>query len=198
MQLKNFLSKQKFGSFVKTQTNYKVETVKLLGMLPMDYSKLFDDALNRVLEAYSESKIRFYSERDLQGHLFHECRRLMEERGFPTSFKLYSEKSVFSKHAKVDLVLGDDEILVELKLEPDYPGVSKPVVFTTGTGSIENDLTKIKEYVSKGKCAHFVMIDEDGQHARRILTGEWKPIYVKLNGPKRFHYYLHIKQDGRQ
>jgi len=164
----------------------------------MDYDMLFNDALDFVLKGYSENKIRLFSERDLLGHLFYECRRLMEERGFPTPFKLYSEKSVFSKHVKVDLVLGDDEILVELKLEPDYPGVSKPVVFTAGTGSIESDLTKIKEYSSEGKCAHFVMIDEDGQHARRILTGEWKSIYVKLNGPKRLNYYLHVKQDGRQ
>jgi len=163
----------------------------------MDYDKLFDDALNNVLKAYSEGNIRFYSERDLQGHLFFECRRLMEEREFPIPLKLYAEKSVFSKHVKVDLVLGDDEILVELKLEPDYPGVSKSVVFTTGAGSIESDLKKIQEYTSKGKCAHFVMIDEDGQHARRILTGEWKPIYVKLNCPKRLIYYLHVRQDGR-
>lgn len=167
-------------------------------MLSMDYDKLFDGALNCVLKGYSENKIRFFSESDLQGHLFYECRRQMEERRFPTPFKLYSEKSVFSKHVKVDLVLGDDEILVELKLEPDYLGVSKPVVFTTGTGSIESDLKKIQEYASEGKCAHFVMIDEDGQHARRILTVEWKPIYVKLNGPKRLSHYLHIKQDGRQ
>jgi len=164
----------------------------------MDYDKLFDGALNNVLETYSEGKIRFYSERDLQGHLFFECRRLMEEEGFSTPLKLYAEKSVFNKHVKVDLVLGDNEILVELKLEPDYPGVSKPVVFTRGTGSIESDLKKIQEYSNEGKCAHFVMIDEDGQHARLISTGEWKPLYVKLNGPKKLSHYLHVKKDGRR
>lgn len=163
----------------------------------MDYDKLFEDALKSVLKAYSEGKIRFYSEKDLQGHLFFECRRLMEEREFPVPLKLFAEKSVFSKHVKVDLVLGDDEILVELKLEPDYPGVSKPVVFTTGAGSVESDLEKIEEYARRGKCTHFVMIDEDGQHARRILTGEWKPIYVKLNGPKKFSQCLHMKRDER-
>ena len=167
-------------------------------MLTMDYDKLFDDALDFVLKGYSENKIKFFSERDLLGHLFYECRRLMEEQGFPTPFKLYSEKSVFSKHVKVDLVLGDDEILVELKLKPDYPGVSKPVVFTKGAGSVENDLEKIQEYACKGKCAHFLMIDEDGRHFHKIASEKWTPIYVKLNGPKKLSHYLHMKKDGRQ
>lgn len=64
---------------------------------------------------------------------------------------------------------------MELKLEPDYPGVSKPVVFSTkreaaGSRSVEGDLEKIEKYVRQGKCAHFVMIDEDGCHVRRIAT----------------------------
>lgn len=167
----------------------------------MDYDKLFDDALNDVLEAYSENKIRFYSERDLQGHLLYECRRLMEEREFPFPLKLHTEKSVFSRRSKVDLVLGDNEILVELKLEPDYPGVSKPVVFSTkneGSGSVEHDLEKIEEYASKGKCAHFVMIDEDGRHVSRVATEKWKTISIKRGLGKKLSHYLYIKEDGRQ
>lgn len=169
----------------------------------MDYDKLFDDAFNYVLEDYSESKIRFYSERDLLGNLFYACRRLMEERGFPFPLRLYAEKSVLSKRSKVDLVLGDDEILVELKLEPDYPGVNKPVVFSTkkeaaGSGSVEGDLEKIKEYAHKGKCAHFVMIDEDGRHVRRIVTKKWKAIPIKRGHRKKISHYLHVKHDGRQ
>lgn len=172
-------------------------------MLPMDYNKLFEDAFNHVLKEYSENKIRFYSERDLLGHLFYECRKLMEERGFPFPLKLYAEKSVFSKRTKVDLVLGGNEILVEIKLEPDYPGVSKPVVFSTkseaaGSGSVEGDLEKIEEYARKGKCAHFVMIDEDGRHVRRIATKKWKAIPLKRGRRKKLSHYLHIKQDGRQ
>jgi hypothetical protein len=103
----------------------------------------------------------------------------------------------------VDLVLGNDEVLVELKLEPDYPGVSKPVVFSTkkeaaGSGSIESDLEKIDEYSRKGKSAHFLMIDEDGRHLRRIAGGQWKTIYLELNGSKKLVHYLHVKRDSRQ
>jgi len=171
--------------------------------MTMDYDKLFEDALLHALYDYSENKIRFFSERDLQSHLFFECRKLMEEQHFSYPLKLYAEKTAFSKHAKVDLVLGDDEVLVELKLEADYPGVSKPVVFTTkteaaGSGSIESDLEKIEEYSRNGKCAHFVMIDEDGRHVRKMNDERWKAIYVKLNGPKKVVHYLHVKHDGRQ
>ena len=169
----------------------------------MDYDKLFVDSLNCVLKDYSENKIRFYSERDLLGHIFYECRRLLQERGFSYPLRLYTEKSVFTKRSKTDLVLGDNEILVELKLEPDYPGVSKPVVFSTkreagGPGSVEGDLEKIEEYARKGKCAHFVMIDEDGRHVSRVATGKWKTISVKRLLGKKLSHYLHIKQDGRQ
>lgn len=109
---------------------------------------------------------------------------------------VYAERSVFSKHAKVDLVLGDNEILIELKFEPDYPGVSKPVVFSTkreaaGSGSIESDLEKIEEYARKSKSTHFVMIDEDGRHTNKIATEKWKTIQVEHK--KKNSYYLHIK-----
>ena len=181
---------------------YKVENRNLYGMLTVDYDKLFEDALWKVLKQYSDNKIRFYSENDLLGHLFYECRRLMEERRFPFPLKLYAERTVFDKHAKVDLVLGDDEILVELKLEPDYPGVNKPVVFSTkkeasGSGSIESDLEKIETYARKGKSAHFVMIDEDGRHVRKICTEYWKSIPIKREDKQKLAHYLHVKRKGR-
>jgi len=168
----------------------------------MDYDRLFEDAYVLVLNDYSGNTIRFYSEKDLMGHLFYQCRKLMEQRGFPQPLKLYAEKAVFSRHAKVDLVLGDNEILVELKLEPDYPGVNKPVVFSTkdeasGSGSIEGDLDKIIEYANKKKCAHFLMIDEDGRHVRRIATQHWLTIHIERGHEKRPIHYLHIKNDGR-
>lgn len=169
----------------------------------MNYDKIFDMALNRVLKDYSDNKIRLYSERDLQSHLFHECRRLMEKQVFPFPLKLYAEKSVFSRRSKVDLVLGDNEVLVELKLEPDYPRVSKPVVWSTkreagGPGSVEGDLEKIEKYASKGKFAHFFMIDEDGRHVNRVALGKWKKIANRLSYRSRPTYYLHVRKTGRE
>jgi len=158
----------------------------------VDYQKLFLDAVANVLTDYQKGKMQIHSEADLQSHLFFECRKLMEQRNFPYPFKLFAEKDVFDRRKKVDLVLGDNEILVELKAEPDYPGVNKPVVFSTkteaaGSGSVEADLEKIVEYAKKGKHAHFLMIDEDGRHTRKIALGEWKTIQAR----GKISYYLY-------
>ena len=52
-------------------------------MMLMDYGQLFNDAFERVLKDYSENRIILYSESDLMGYLFYQCRKLMEEEGFP-------------------------------------------------------------------------------------------------------------------
>jgi hypothetical protein len=155
-----------------------------------DYNKVFLTAVERTLADYEQNKIVLRSEHDLQSHLFYWCRRIMEAENFPVPLEVFVEKSVFLKHKKVDLVLGQDIVLVELKLEPDYPGVSKPVVFSTkaeaaGSGSVESDLEKIQEYSTKGKHAHFLMIDEDGRHQRKI-AGNWNRFKSS-----RTAYYLH-------
>jgi len=114
----------------------------------------------------------------------------MEERRFSTPLLLFALRSVFDKRSKVDLVLGENDVLVELKMEPDYPGVSKPVVFSTkreaqGSGSVEEDLEKIGGYSGRGKDAHFLMIDEDGRHRRKI-PGKWN----KMKGPEGPAYFM--------
>jgi hypothetical protein len=99
-----------------------------------NYDKLFEDALVLVLVDYSADKVQFHSEHDFLCTVFCECRKLMKKQGFPIPLKLHAQKSVescTSKQTKVDLVLGDDEVLIEFKLEPDYPGVNKPAVFDT-------------------------------------------------------------------
>jgi len=160
----------------------------------MNFNQVFMEALKNVIEEYRQERIRFYSEKDLQSHLFCECLRVMKNEGLKPPFKIFAERGVFTKRRKTDLVLGNDDILIELKLEPDYPGVSKPVVFSTirdaggrGYGSVEEDLQKIEEYSKKGKHAHFVILDEDGRHARKI-QGNWKDVTVR--GKRR--YWLHV------
>ena len=160
-----------------------------------EYNRVFLEAVEYVIEKYRMGNIRFYSEGDLQSHVFSECLRIMEIDSFRGPMKIYCERGVFSKRSKVDLVLGDDDVLVEFKLETDYPGVSKPVVFSTikeagGSGSVELDLEKIDDYANKGKHAHFVMLDEDGKHARKI-DGEWKEMTVR--GEERFWLQVYRK-----
>ena len=121
------------------QQSYLCAKIDLATMsLNYNYDKLFEDALQSVLADYSTNKVQFHSEHDLLCNVFYECRKLMQSHGFPAPLKLYAQKSVdtvSSRRTKVDLVLGDDEVLIEFKVEPDYPGVNKPVVFYTKMNS---------------------------------------------------------------
>lgn len=162
----------------------------------MDYNRLFVDALQNVLNEYKNGKISFLSEADLQSHLFGECVRMMREQKIQaTPYHVYAEKGVFEKRKKVDLVLGNDEVVVELKLEPDIPEAGQGRVFTTirdaggvGYGSIEEDLQKLEKYARKGKHAHFVMIDETGHHNKKIVQNLWQKVTAK----NREVYLLHV------
>ena len=138
------------------------------------------------------------TEADLQSHLFSKCLELMKKEAFEMPFHIHTEKDVFERRKKIDLVLGDDEVLVEIKVEPDYPGVNKPVVFSTikeaggrGFGSVEEDLLKVEDYARKGKHAHFVMVDEDGRHARKI-PGDW----IQINVGGKICYCLHVYRES--
>jgi len=158
-----------------------------------NYNAVLIDAIENVKNEYCKGNVQIRTEADLQCLLFSECLKLMQQKGFETPFKIHAEKDVFKRRQKIDLVLGDNEVLVEIKVEPDYPGVNKPVVFTTikeacgSGGSVEEDLGKIKEYSEKRKHAHFIMIDEDGRHAGKICRN-WKTLDVK----GRKSYFLHV------
>ena len=159
-----------------------------------NYNAIFIRAVKSVIKEYGAGKIQFLTEADLQSHLFSKCVELMKKEGFAPPFLIHVEKDVFERRRKIDMVLGANDVLVEMKLEPDYPRVNKPVVFSTtkeaggkGYGSVEEDLLKIEDYAKKGKHAHFIMIDEDGRHAQKI-SGNWK----KVNVGGKIRYLLHV------
>lgn len=159
-----------------------------------DYNAIFIRAVEDAIKEYVKGKIQFMTEADLQSHLFSKCVELMKQEVFTPPFQIHVEKDVFERRRKIDMVLGANDVLVEIKLEPDYPGVNKPVVFSTikeaggkGYGSVEEDLLKIEDYARKGKYAHFIMIDEDGRHTRKI-SANWK----KVNVGGKMCYLLHV------
>ena len=139
------------------------------------YNAVLFAAIENVKKEYCQGNVQIRTEADLQCLLFSECLKLMSQKGFEKPFKLHAEKDVFKRGQKIDLVLGDDEVLVEIKVEPNHPGVNKPVVFSAiqeacgSGGSVEEDLKKIKNYAEKGKHAHFIILDEDGRHAKKFL-----------------------------
>ena len=161
------------------------------------WNNLLLNGIQRLQNCYQQEKIRFYSEADLQCYLFSECLKLVEQGNFEKPYLLHVERKIIGRR-KVDLVLGADEVFVELKLEPDRPGVSKPVVFSTkkdagrrGKGSVEEDLERIQEYASSGIHAHFLMLDEDGIHADKLSNiGEWTVMTVRNAQRFWIHQYI--------
>jgi hypothetical protein len=161
----------------------------------VDYNEIVLDALQVVLEEYKRGEILFLTESDLQSHLFCKCIGLMKQRGLSFPFQIHAEKDVFEKRSKIDLVLGDNEVLVELKFEPESKVGGEGRVFTTikgagglGYGSVEEDLKKIRQYAKKGKHGHFLMIDETGYHARNIVLDKW----ISVKTVNRQVYLLHV------
>jgi hypothetical protein len=149
-----------------------------------------------VLDEYKNGRISLLTEADLQSHLFSECIGLMKQRGAQVPFSVHAEKWVFEKRRKVDLVLGNDEVVVELKLEPDLPETGQGRVFTTirgaggvGYGSIEEELQKLENYAKKGKHAHFVMIDETDYHSKLIVPDLWRKITAEGKDVQLLHVY---------
>jgi len=164
------------------------------------YNEVFLRAWENILKEYERGKIKFLSERDLQAHLFSECLRLLSTETAETPYKIHAEKSILSSHKKTDLVLGDDVVL-EIKFEPDYPGMprsKKPVTFVTkseGSGSVEDDIEKLSLYKKLGvKHAHFVMIDEDEAHKNKIINRlhieNWRTL--KVNGRKSYSLIISL------
>jgi hypothetical protein len=151
--------------------------------MEVSYSEILQQAVDKLIADYTSKKILLFSEGDLQSHLFAHCRRIMESYDFPAPLKIFVEYGRYEIGRKrIDLVLGDD-IFVEIKFEPDYPGVSKPVVFKA---EVFSDIEKIASYAKKGKKGHFIMIDEDGMHRRNVLPERWKKLENGMN-------FLHVK-----
>ena len=117
----------------------------------MNYDQVFSEALQQVLDAYKQGEIQLLAESDLQAHLFCKCVSLMKQNGFPQPLQVHVERGVFEKRKKIDLVIGDNEVLVELKFEPDVSVGGEGRVFTTindagglGYGSVEEICRKWK------------------------------------------------------
>jgi len=71
------------------------------------------------------------------------------------------------------------KIAVEIKFEANYPGVSKPVVFSTEAAKDIERLLNLKK-AGLSYC-HFVFLDEDGTHYRNFnkytpMPVTWHPL----------------------
>ena len=135
----------------------------------MSYHRVFQEAVEAWAADYERGAHRLYTEADFQSHLFYHLLRLMIEQGFEQPYQIHVNYSVQSAREKIDLALGQNEVLAELKLEPDYPELPasrRPVVFTE---DIVKDLDRMRRYAQQGYPYCYVLaLDEAGFHRRRL------------------------------
>lgn len=138
-------------------------------MLP--YDEILRQAWKNILKNYENNVVDFDNEFTLQSHLFAECLRIMNEESFETPFKIYAERSVLpgtipierlseASGNQADLVLGDNEIAVELKITTKFGAQPSP-------SSVKKDLNKLSMHVNWAKVAYFLALD----------LGHWGPLY---------------------
>lgn len=144
----------------------------------MDYHRLFQDAVNSMAQAYENGVIKLHTEADLQSYLFFHIVTLMGERIFQQPYKIHANYGLKSTaREKIDLVLGDNDVLVELKYEPDnreLPQSKRPVVLKA---DIERDFERMERHAQQSWPHCFVLLfDEDGQHLRRYNDLNWRKL----------------------
>ena len=134
----------------------------------MNYHHLFLDGVRAWLSAYEGGTQMLYTEADLQSHLFFHLVALMRDRNFDQPYEIHVNHSVRSAQEKIDMVLGDGEVLIELKFEPDYPELpnsKKPVVFKKDIE--KEDFERMGRYAQLGyRYCYALVLDEDGIHHR--------------------------------
>jgi hypothetical protein len=132
--------------------------------------RAIQQGLDAMVTAYESCRFAPLTEADLQCHLYAGClQSYVSESSSPyplhANWKLAARPPELAR-AKFDLILGQDEVVVEIKFEADYPGVSKPVCFPR---EIAKDVARLELARQHGvRTGLLIMIDEDGTHRRNL------------------------------
>lgn len=155
-------------------------------------NQLFMSSLEKFIEIYDKGIYRPRTESDVQGYLFALCIEEFIKNNIEQDLHLNCPNKNLdpSSRKKIDIVL-NNEVAVEIKFEADFPGVSKPVVFSN---EAVKDITRLSEMKENGMpFCHFLFIDEDGTHFRNFYKYVDIPINwntVRING--KTSHILHI------
>jgi hypothetical protein len=156
----------------------------------------WDSAMQRSIESlricYEAGALIPRTEADLQafiyGQLVREADREDSE-GYWEPLRLHSNwrTGAFPRSlrgAKMDIVAGSRDLAVELKLESDYPGVSRLMVLEQ---EARRDVQRLRALKEAGfESCHFVMIDEDGAHTSNTFELAGIPVtWQVLRSPFR-------------
>jgi hypothetical protein len=155
----------------------------------MGYHQVFREAVEAWAADYECGAHRLYTEADFQSHLFYHLMRLMVAQGFAQPYQIHVNYSIHSVREKIDLVLGENEVLAELKFEPDYLELApsrRPVVFTE---DIAKDIDRMRRYAQQGYPHCYVLaLDEAGIHYRAFADYKWR---VLRQGEREVYLLMH-------
>jgi hypothetical protein len=141
----------------------------------MDYRAIFVDAVEAFVDDYENGNLKLLTRWDLQAHLFHYCLKVLSTHQIGQAPLLHCGVELSSPRDKVDLMLGSQEVVALVRLEPDYPGLSpsqKPFVFSD---DIQRDFAHLRELCQGGIPHGFaIVLDEDGRHLQALPTAPWR------------------------
>lgn len=126
----------------------------------MSYDEVLIEAWESVIADYKKGLIKFDKEFDFQSYLYAKCLEVMKKKSLPV--KIYVERD-YPEGLQPDLVLGDNEVAVELKFGP---GGSSPA-----KGKVEDDLKKLKRLIERVEVAYFLALDHRKPDFSSILRG---------------------------
>jgi hypothetical protein len=153
----------------------------------MDYRAIFADAVEAFVHDYESGNVKLLTRRDLQAHLFHYCLKVLSAHQADQAPSVHCGIELSSPRDRVDLMLGNQEVVALVRLEPDYPGLSpaqKPFVFSD---DIKRDFAHLRALCQGGVPYGFaVVLDEDGRHLQALPTVPWR----KLTNGEREAYLL--------
>lgn len=141
----------------------------------MSFSKVFDDATATALEDVRRGRFDLQSEKDIQALVFHYAILLAEKLGLP--LKLHAEPT--RAEQKPDLVFGDNEVIVELKLSKAATGG-----YTEAVKKWRGDVEKLRKYKSHWPTARciFLAVDEANYHSAPSSANYFNPSAENLRG----------------
>lgn len=141
----------------------------------MNFSDLFDTATKAAFEQMRKGRFVFESNMDIQALVFHHAAALVEDHGLPLKVHVGPTKLKL----KPDLVFGDEEVFVEVKLVKADSGRSKGALH-----ELKGDVWKLRRYKSHWPQARCVLlaVDEAGSHSLSGAADFFDPITEKLKG----------------
>jgi hypothetical protein len=153
----------------------------------MDYRAIFADAVEAFVGDYEAGNLKLLTRWDLQAHLFHYCLKVLAKHQTGQAPPVHCGVELSPPRDKVDLLLGSNEVVALVRLEPDYPGLpltQKPFVFSD---EIQRDFDHLRTLCQGGIPHGFaVVLDEDGRHLQALPTVPWR----KLTNGEREAYLL--------